>query len=178
MGKLYDAAFLRDHHIHFLEKTAYEDNYFGALLGAHVRSFYVLDGLYYHYFANMESTVTERNSAKHLERLDVEIKIFDKMREIGLMDQFRAEVCVRFLRMYYINSLGLILDRFDCLPYDVLNEMKAEVLKRFPDYQMAGDIVEQSDVEKGFLLTLGTDMSDELWDNLARNYQRVVDSYG
>lgn len=177
-GKLYSVAFLRGNHIRFLEETAYEDNFFGALLAVYVKTFYVLDRCYYHYFANLDSTVTERNSEKHLERLDVEIKIIEKMWELGMEKEYRKEICVRFLRMYYINSLHLILERFDELPYDVLNGMKAEVLKRFPDYSIAGDVVELGDIEKGFLLTLDTEMTNGLWDNLAGNYRFIVDSYG
>lgn len=48
------------------------------------------------------------------------------------------------------------------------------MLRRFPDYRIAGNLVEQSDIEKGFLLTLDTDMTGELWDRLAENYREIV----
>lgn len=177
-GKLYRISFLKENHIRFLENTAYEDNYYVALIAAYVKSYYVLDGIYYHYFANFNSTITERNSEKHLERLEVELKTIDKLCEIGLEENFHQEIFVRFLRMYYTNSLHLIFERFDQLPYDILNTMKGEVLKRFPDYKTFVKNELFTDIEKGFLLTLEMEMSNELWDSIARNYRAIVETCG
>lgn len=173
-GRLYRTDFLREHGLCFLEGTAYEDNYFGALVTAVLTSYYALPKKYYHYYANPSSTVTSRNSAKHLERLQVELVTLEALCELGLDREYHDAVYGRFLKLYYLNTLHLLFMRFDVLPYDVLYAMRREVLERFPDYKESEAYQHLTDLEKGFLLTLEVEMTDELWDNLAQNYRQIV----
>lgn len=174
VGKLYQATFLQAHEMHFLEDTAYEDNYFCALLVAYLSSYYAVPQKYYHYFANLSSTVTSRNSERHLERLAVELQTLDKLCELGLDQEYRDAIYGRFLKLYYLNTLHLIFQRFDVLPYEILNQMRREVLQRFPDYKQSEIYQGLTSLQKGFLLTLETEMTTELWDNLAANYRYIV----
>lgn len=174
VGKLYRTDFLRKYDICFLEGLAYEDNYFGALMIAYVSSYYAVNEKYYHYFANLSSTVTSRNSTRHLERLEVEKLTLDKLCAIGCDEMYHDEIYGRFLKLYYLNSLHLIFQRFDHLPYNILQEMRREVLKRFPEYKTSIAYQKLSELEKGFLLTLEVDMTEELWNNLAQNYRMLT----
>lgn len=172
--KLYRTDFLREHNLCFLEGTAYEDNYFGALVIAYISSYYALKEKHYHYFANLASTVTSRNSLKHLERLEVEKLTLDRLCELGYDKIYYDEIYGRFLRLYYLNTLHLIFQRFDSLPYSVLEEMRSEILMRIPNYKTSTFYQKLTELEKGFLLTLEVEMTEELWDNLASNYRYIV----
>lgn len=173
-GRLYRTDFLREHKLSFLEETAYEDNYFGALVTALLTSYYALPKKYYHYYANTSSTVTSRNSSKHLERLQVELVTLEALCALGLDSEYHDAVYGRFLKLYYLNTLHLLFMRFDELPYEVLYEMRREVLERFPDYKESDAYQHLTELEKGFLLTLEVEMTDVLWDNLAANYRAIV----
>ncbi len=174
VGKLYRSDFLKKYKLHFLENTAYEDNYFCAQLIAFVSFYFAVPRKYYHYFANLSSTVTSRNSDKHLERLSVEIQTLDMLCELGLDNEYHDAIYGRFLKLYYLNTLHLIFQRFDVLPYTVLNEMRKEVLERFPEYKESQVYERLSSLQKGFLLTLEVEMTTQMWDNLAANYRYII----
>lgn len=173
-GNVFRTDFLKKNAIRFLEGLAYEDNYFGAMVTAHLSSYYAVPDKLYHYYANLSSTVTSRNSLRHLERLEVEKQTLDRLCELGFDRQYREEIYGRFLKLYYLNSLHLIFQRFDELPVETLQEMREEVLRRFPDYKTSAVYEKLTGLEKGFLLTLETEMTEELWNNLARNYRAIT----
>ncbi|MCD7824803.1 MAG: DUF115 domain-containing protein [Clostridiaceae bacterium] len=172
--KLFRKDFLEENQISFLEQTAYEDNYFGALTSYAVQSFYLTDRVYYHYFANWDSTITRRNDTKHLERLQVEKKVYDELEKRGYAACYREEMKRRFLKVYYLNSLHLIFTRFDRLPYDVLQEMREQVLKRVPDYRSKEMVQRLNQMEQMFLISLDEEMTEKRWDHLARNYREMT----
>lgn len=170
VAKLYLKSFLLDNHLFFPEQTAYEDNYVIGLLAFCLPSIYVIDQEYYHYFANSASTVTSKNAMHHFERLYIEIALVEELKCRGLFGEFREEILGDFLCRYYINTLHMVFTRFETLPYEVLNEMRREVLLRFPDYKETKVYQELPEMSKGFCLTLETEMTQEKWDNLAKNY--------
>lgn len=173
-GKLYKKDFILENGLAFPEGTTYEDNYFGGIMCFVLTSFYVLDKVYYHYFANPCSTVTARNSLHHLERLDVETALYEELCRRGYDRDFEEQMKGRFLQMYYLNSLHLIFMRFDELPYDILQNMRREVLERFPEYKESETYKNLPEISKGFCLTLETEMTRQQWDNLASNYRYLV----
>lgn len=171
VGKLYKKSFLFDYNLVFPEGLAYEDNYISGLISYSLNSLYVLENVYYHYFVNMSSTVTATDSSHHLDRLEIEIKLYDELCRRGYFEEFSQEIKGRFLRMYYLNSLHLVFMRFNRLPYDVLETMRREVLQRVPDYKESETYQQLPEIGKGFCLTLETEMTKEMWDNLANNYR-------
>lgn len=172
--KIYQCDFLKKNDIIFPEHLAYEDNYFGALVSYAVESVYVVNKVFYHYYYNPESTVSARNSLHQLDRLQIELMKLKELRSRGYESEFHEEIYGEFLKLYYINSLHLIFTRFDELPYDVLEQMKECVLQQFPDYKQSKTYEELSSIEKGFLLSLETEMTREKWSNLASNYRYLI----
>lgn len=178
IAKLYRKSFLLEHDLVFPEGVAYEDNYFCGIMQYCIRSIYVTDKVYYHYFTNLHSTVTTRNSMHHLDRLEMEIMLHEELCRRGYYEEFYQEIQERFLRVYYLNSLHLIFMRFDELPYELLQTMRCEVLKRFPHYKESTVYERLSEISKGFCLTLETEMTPQMWDNLANNYRYLVKNKG
>lgn len=172
--KLYQKSFLEKNQIIFPQKLVYEDNYFGALVSYAVESVYVVDKVFYHYYYNPESTVSARNSMHQLDRLEIELMKLDELRRRGYEKEFREEIYGSFLKLYYINSLHLIFTRFDELPYEILETMRETVLEKFPDYKDSLTYQRLSSMEKGFLLSLETEMTQEKWRNLANNYRYLI----
>lgn len=178
VGNLYRRDFLQKNHIRFPEGLTYEDNYFEALVIYSVKRVYILEGVYYHYFYNPNSTVSARNSFHQLDRLQIEKMKLEELRRRGFEREYREEMLGSFLKLYYINTLHLIFTRFDEMPYDILEEMRREVWKQYPDWKEGRAYQKLSDMEKGFLLSLEQDMSPERWDRLAENYRYLVRQKG
>lgn len=178
VAKLYKKSFLIENEIIFPEGLAYEDNYFGGLVAYSVISVYIINKIFYHYFSNTQSTVTQKNALHHLDRLEIEIRLYEEFCNRGYGAEFLTEMNENFLRRYYLNSLHLLFMRFSEVPYDVLNQMRQEVLQRFPDYKESAIYQQLPEISKGFCLTLEADMTKERWDNLASNYRYLVEKNG
>ncbi len=172
--KLYKKSFLEKNNLYFPEGLVYEDNYFGFLLAFSVTSLYVTDRVLYHYFYNLESTVTGKNSSHQFDRLKIEQMILEEAEQRGYLEKYREYFLGVFLSRYYLNTLHLIFTRFDELPLDILEEMKKTVLKKFPEWKSSEKYQKMSDIEKGFLQTLEIPMTEERWKNLKENYLFLV----
>ncbi len=97
-AKLYRKQFLIDNNIYFPEGLVYEDNFFGTLITYHITSFYVIDEVHYHYFTNMNSTVTTRNVNHHLDRLKIECLLYDELKARGFDSDYLEEMNSGFLK--------------------------------------------------------------------------------
>lgn len=172
--KLYKKKFLTEHGLYFPEKLSYEDNFFGIMLAFSVTSVYVLDKILYHYFYNLDSTVTGRNSSHQFDRLKIELMILEETERRGYFEKYREFLLGSFLSRYYLNTLHLIFTRFDELPLGILEEMKKNVLEKYPDWKKSKKYQNMSSIEKGFLQTLEVDMTEEMWNNLKENYCFLV----
>lgn len=127
-------SLIAEHSLHFPEHVAYEDNYWAAILHLYVKNLYVLDEIIYHYFMNMDSTVTAQNALHQLDRLAVEVMVVEQYKNRGAFDIFRDEIERDFIQRFYLNTLFIIFTRFQELP-DIFDYMKEKVFKYFPDYK-------------------------------------------
>lgn len=131
---LYKRSLLIDNNILFPEGTAYEDNYWGQILRLYVKNMYIVDKVIYHYFVNPNSTVTSRNALHQLDRLDIELQVLEKYKELGAFDLFYNDLEKNFIKKFYLNTLYIIFTRFDYLP-DIMNTMIETVKNYFPEYK-------------------------------------------
>jgi glycosyltransferase involved in cell wall biosynthesis len=131
---IYNKALILENDVIFPEKTAYEDNYWGTVLKLYVKSMYIVDKIVYHYFVNMDSTVTARNAIHQLDRLPIEISILEEYQRLGAFEIFYQDLEWGFIQRFYLNTLYIIFTRFDDIP-DVVNDMREIVLKYFPNYK-------------------------------------------
>lgn len=133
---LYRRDFLISHNLFFPERCAYEDNYWGALLKLYVHKMYIIDIPYYHYYRNVDSTVRMRNSARHLDRLDVQEKLLEEYEKLGIMKYYYSEILNECIVLYYLNTLFLFFERFDeCPSVDLYNRMSGTIYTYFEDWK-------------------------------------------
>jgi glycosyltransferase involved in cell wall biosynthesis len=132
--KIYRRSIILDNQVWFPENLAYEDNYWFPILHHYLTSGYMLEECLYHYYCNMNSTTTRRNSLHHLDRLTIETLKIEEYKKRGLFEQHYAEIEYQFIELYYINTLYILFTKFDSVPYDVFLTMKATVPSLFPNY--------------------------------------------
>lgn len=170
-GKLYKKSFLSENNIIFPEYVTYEDNYFGRLVLFCVKSFVVLDGVYYHYFLNRQSTVSAKNSSHHFDRLQVEVWTWEELVGRGFDEEFSEEIEQAFLKNYYIGTLHILFTRFMELPYDLLDEMQEEVWKRYPDCLQDSVYKKMDEIDRILMSTLRRKLNRYGWDEIADAYR-------
>lgn len=171
---LYKKDLIFDHQVFFPEDLAYEDNYWGTVLGYYVSSYYIINESLYHYFINMESTITSDAAPHHFDRLQIEKMILEELKGRGFYNGNKEKIEFVFLRRFYINSLHTIFTRFDDIPYETLNKMQKEVLELIPNYEENPYINQLNWVEQFFLKTLKWNLTNEEWREIAQGYLRDI----
>lgn len=131
---IYKKSIILDNNVWFPEHTAYEDNYWGAILGLYIKDLYIVDRVLYHYFTNMNSTITTRNAPWHFQRLTIELKKLEEYKRLGIFELFHERIEEDFIKSFYLNTLFTFFTHFDYIP-DVINDMRRIVKKYFPNYQ-------------------------------------------
>lgn len=131
---IYRKDFILKNQLWFPENICYEDNYWGAIGSYVLKSYYIVNKIFYHYVVNRNSTIVQRNSVVYFERLKIELMKLDKYKEMGVIDEFYDEIEAEFVEMFYLNSFHMFVNRFTELPYDMIYYIKNTVLRIFPDY--------------------------------------------
>ncbi len=131
---IYKKSIITDNEVYYPIKTVYEDNYWGSVIRLYIGSVYVVDRILYHYFINMNSTVTSRNAIHQLDRIPVELGILEEYRRRGAFELFYHDLEWDFISRFYLNTIYIIFTRFDYIP-DVINDMRQAVWDNFPNYR-------------------------------------------
>lgn len=134
-AKLYRRQFLVEEAIEFPKNVKYDDNYFKGMVFYHAKRVYVLEEYLYHWMINGESISMQNDMTAHLDRMKVELLKLSEYQKRGLLEIYRDEMEYIFLEQFYANTVNTIFTRNHCLPMDILNYMKQQVRKNFPDYQ-------------------------------------------
>lgn len=173
-SKLFQADFLRQAAPDFPEQTAYEDNYWMAMVRLHVTSCYVLGCELYYYFVNPQSTILSADSERHLQRLAIEEAKLTEYQRRGVFETYYREFEYEFLRLYYINSLHTFFMRMSDLSSIPFAEMQKKVIQYFPDYKNNPYLSKFIALEKELLATLELELALPQWELLAENYRKVT----
>jgi glycosyltransferase involved in cell wall biosynthesis len=131
---IYKKSIFFDNDIFFPENLSYEDNYLGSLYTYYAKNTYVVDQIVYHYFPNSVSTTNAQNSPRHFDRLVIEMMKLEAYKQRGIFADFHDEIEADFVQLFWLNTLFIFFTRFDYIP-DVVNDMRAIVLKNFPDFK-------------------------------------------
>ena len=97
-------------------------------LGVHV-----IDKIYYHYWVNSESTVTSKNSLRHLDRIVIEEMLISKYEELGILNIYHNEIFSIFITRYYINTMHILFTRFDKIPLGIYERLRAFSFEHYGD---------------------------------------------
>lgn len=158
-----------DNGLWFPEKLAYEDNYWVAVLKLYMPNMCITDKIFYYYCVNEGSTVQKRNNLHQLDRLDTEIMIIEKYKQMGAFEYYREYLKKNFIRRFYLNTLHLVFTRFDYIP-DIFGFMKEKVLEYFPDYNENNGIDNAMAQAVIGLLEIDRELTLNDWENVKRNY--------
>jgi len=145
-GGIIKKELIKENNLCFPEGLFYEDNFWNEILALYQKDLYIVDRQFYHYWVNNESTILKRNNTSILDKLTVEVNILEYYKQRGIFDDFADKLFWGFLNRAYIGLMYHIYYRFDYLFIDI-NELKAIVVKCFPDYKqrinlnMAGDCI-------------------------------------
>ena len=132
--KLFTRGFLLQNQIFFPEQLAYEDHFFSTLLYFYAKRVYILEERLYHYYVNPASTVLSPDATHHFDILTVNKMMWSECENRGFLNEYRKEVEYQFLTLCYLAAMKMISLRLTYVPYDFFLELKAETLKRIPDY--------------------------------------------
>lgn len=139
LGGIWSAVYKKDviinNNVFFPENIAYEDNYWGSVLGLYMKNLYIADKIIYHYFISPRSTVTEKNALHHLDRLNIEILKVEEYKRRGAFPLLYKELELEFIKLFYLNTLYIIFMKFNYIPEGVFEFMKDRLLFYFPDYK-------------------------------------------
>lgn len=134
-AKLYRRKMLIDHHIEFPARLRYDDNYFKGLSFYYAKRIYVLEEYLYHWMVNNNSISMQNDFDAHLDRMRVELLKLLEYQKRGLLDSYHDEIEYIFLEQFFANTFNTIVTRNGTLPLEILDYMKVETIKWFPNYQ-------------------------------------------
>lgn len=172
--KIYRRQLLIDRKLYFPEEIAYEDNYWSAILGQEVSSYYIVNEPLYHYVVNEQSTIMQQNASHHLDRLVIELMKVEEYQRRGIFEEFHAEIEMKFLQMYFINTIRILFVRFREIPYDIIYIMQENVKEIFPNYQDNPYLDELPQLQRELLKMVEVPLNREKIDILANAYRKVL----
>lgn len=171
---IYKKSMLIQHQISFPEMLLYEDNYWGSLVCYSMKSYYIVNQILYHYVVNSQSTVMKKDTRHHLDRLKVELMKVEELTRRGYFEEFHEEIEFDFIKLYFVNTMGILFTRFEDIPYDVIYEMQRTVKKIFPNYQKNKTIDLLNPLQKELLKIVEVNLTEENIDMLASEYRKVL----
>ena len=125
-NNLFVRKIIEDNKIRFPEKLIYEDNYFVKLYMLYVKKYAYINKIFYDYREHASSTTKKINDKSQFDRLKIEELKLNAFVERGLYEKFKDAIDFDFLRLYYLNSIGLFM-RMDEVPFDKFKEMRTKV---------------------------------------------------
>lgn len=131
--RLYSRSFLEKIQVSFPENLKYEDNYFIGIANYYTEKIAVVSKPLYHYRVNLNSTIQSRNALHHLDRLQIEEMKLEELKKRGLWEEHRTDIEFNFIKLYWINSIATLMNRFDDIPEGVIKRMQHTVKSYFPD---------------------------------------------
>ena len=178
---IYKRELLLNNKLFFPEGLKYEDNFWGALLELYQKDLYIVDMPYYHYYANMDSTILKKNNFDIMDKLTIEVMLLEEYKKRGLYELLKPKIFYGFIQRAYLNFLFSIFIRFDYIPID-LNDLIDIVKKCFPDCENWINILSEQSMEHDkFLLKLlvsGQHYTKEMQENIKKEYKRrIIDIY-
>ncbi len=132
---LYKREFLEKADVWFPEMIRYEDNYFVGILVYYVQKIAMVKKPLYHYRINPESTVQARNKLWHLDRLESELLRIKELERRGLFRKYHTDIEHQFLKLFFINTIGILINKFDEIPVGVVSKMQSTVKGLFPNWK-------------------------------------------
>lgn len=171
---IYSRSLLLENQLWFPENIQYEDNYWGAFVIQTVSSYYIINKPFYHYVIRNDSTIMQKDSLHHLDRLVIELMKVEEYKKRGLFEIYHDEIEYGFLKMYFINTIRILFVRFTKIPYEIIYSMQDNVKELFPNYKTNPYICQLPPLQQELLKIVEVPLTEEKIEVLAREYCRVV----
>lgn len=171
---IYRREMLVEENLLFPEDLQYEDNYWSAILILIVRSYYIINEHLYHYMINDASTIMEKDSVHHLDRLVTELMKVEEYKRRGVFETYHDEIEFSFLRMYFINTVRILFVRFNKIPYDIIYTMQDNVRELFPDYENNPNLDKLPQLQREILKMASVPLDEQKIEILAQAYRKVL----
>ncbi len=151
--KLFKRELIYSHNIWFPEKTAYEDNYWSSIIRLYAGRICLVDRIHYHYCINTNSTTHSKNQEHHFDRLDIEVALLKKYKELGAFNTFYDKIMLDFLQRYYLNTYHILFTRFTYIP-EVYSDIRNVIVHYFPDWVEICNKITPNIIQHNKLLTI------------------------
>ena len=134
--KIYARELLIGKNIFFPEHLFYEDNEVMPIIMASASSLAkVPECLYFYHVGSGNSTTEKRNSYHHFDRLQTSINMRQHFINRGIYETFKDEIDYRFIKLYYINTIPLCMNKFDPPEINYLKIIRDYMKLNFPNYR-------------------------------------------
>lgn len=133
--RLYKRSWLLNLDIWFPEGISYEDNFFVPIVDYYTEKVWKIKEPLYHYQINNTSTTQKRNELHHLDRLKIELMKLDELMNRELYVLYQENIEFDFLRMYFSQSLIMLLNKFDEFPEGIIQKMQQTTQQLFPKWR-------------------------------------------
>lgn len=177
VSAIYRRKLLLDYKLCFPEKLRYEDNYWAAFLIHAVTNYYIINKPFYHYVIHTSSTVMQKDSMHHLDRLVIELMKVEEYNRRGLLERYHDEIEFSFLKLYFINTIRILFVRFQKIPYDIIYTMQENVKELFPDYLKNPYLEGLPPLQKELLKMVDISLDKEKIDILAQGYRKTLSTW-
>ena len=109
--------------------------------------------------------------------LKIEKMKLEELKRRGLYEKDKEHIEFEFLRLYYINTLHIIMTRMDKVPYDIVCMMQREVRENFPNFENNPYLSQLLPPNQFMLQTVRAEISEEEWEQIRKMYPDFVRSF-
>lgn len=168
---IYRSEIILDNNLMFPQFTAYEDNYWKDILKLYIHSSFLIQEELYYYFVNMNSTIMNPNSMALMDRLSIEERKLKAYSELGIFKLYYQEIEYNFVRLFFINTIYMILTRCHGFPLSMFDYMKKKLVELFPSYKENIYLMNLDVASKAILKLADCNLTQEALDTMIRDYQ-------
>lgn len=173
--KIYKKSVIDEYNLRFPEKTFYEDNCAGPLWMLRFTHFELIDEPLYYYYQHDASTVHVVTVERCHNRMDTAKLLVKEMKEQGFYDRFHPELEMKFIEIFYVNTLFSYMATARFPKISFLRELRDEMRAYFPHFMENKYYLQTYDEEQKKLVKLHMEhlFIYVLYDKLLRLYRRV-----
>lgn len=133
--KLYRREFLLENKLSFPYDLKYDDNYFKGLVFYYAKRIYVLEEYLYHWMVNADSVSMKKDITTHFDRMKIELLKLEEYKKRGLFETYHDEMEYIFVEQFFVNTFHTLCLRNGSISIEILDYMRDEVKRQFPNYK-------------------------------------------
>lgn len=136
-NKLFRTAFLKDNNLFFAEGLKHEDTIFALLVYLCAKTYATYNKCYYYYRINQQGIMwsVKKDDYGQFDRCKVMLQALKVCHQRGLLEEYYDIVEAQFVSVYYVDTMAMVMDRFEVLPEREIKEMQETVKTLFPAFR-------------------------------------------